>query len=416
MSAAKEKIPIGARLFLHYWLGMQIQPVILAGGEGTRLAPLSTPARPKPFLPFRAGQSLLTLTCARLADIGDVLPPLLIGHRAQRFALLNHARAAGIAPGAILLEPETKNTALAIASATAYLQQADAMLLFLPADHAINDVTQWQQDVLALAQACFASRTLGILTHTAERFSPEFGYVLADISRQWVQQFIEKPTAIEGGLTQYGVNLGQVAGRASVLSEAIRTHAPDIWQCASRAVQKGHASYEFFELQAEAYAKATPVSFDVAVLEKNKPLHTRRTDCGWSDVGSIAAWEVHTGQPLAASLPAHARTDRPWGYYELIEATADYVLKRLVVYPGGRLSLQRHQRRSEHWRVCEGLADILCGNNHHRLSAGQEITIGQGTWHRLSNKMSVPLVIMETQQGAPDETDIERADDDYGRS
>lgn len=400
---------------------MRIQPVILAGGEGRRLFPLSTPEYPKIFATTPCGMSLLAATLARLP--GHWLPPLLVGQFRHRYALLNHAHEAGFLPGAVLLEPQAKNTAMATATAVAYLQHPqaqDVVLAVLPADHHIADVALWQRTVERLAAHTLAQHRLGVLGRTPQQFSPEFGYMraLADArgAPMPVQQFIEKPAALAAPLAQYALNLGQFIGPLAAFRGALAQHAPDVWHSAQQAVQQGLTHYEYFVLSGDAYAQAPVQPFDKAVLERTHALDMLALQCGWCDLGSVAAWEAFTGQPLAASLPAHPRTDRPWGYYELLAQQAHEVKKRLTVLPSRRLSLQRHHQRRELWQVLSGEAQVLRNNEAFHLRAGESILIPEGAWHRLGNAAPVPLVIEETQSGAPDEADIERADDDYGRS
>jgi mannose-1-phosphate guanylyltransferase/mannose-6-phosphate isomerase-like protein (cupin superfamily) len=395
---------------------MQIQPIILAGGEGRRLAPLSTPENPKIFAAPPQQPSLLSHTIARCHGW---LPPQLIGSIRHRYALLNHARAVGVMPEAILLEPQPKNTAMAVAVAIAYAQQhatPETLVAILPADHAIDDIASWRHDVSQLAAHCLQQHVLGVMGQRPELFSPEFGYMHAPhhgLAR--VQQFTEKPQQLAHPLGEYLVNLGQCVGTISAFVHALATYAPALWQQAKHAVAHSAKDYEFLLLHEAAYGACEALPFDNAVLEKTDQLWVQPTACGWSDVGSIAAWEAYSGLPLAASIPAHPRTDRPWGYYELLEAQPHTLRKRLTVYPGCRLSLQRHRARSEHWHVLAGEAEVVCNNQHTRLHAGDEILIPQGAWHRLTNKGPLPLMIEETQTGTPDEADIERADDDYGR-
>ncbi len=136
-----------------------ILPVILAGGVGARLAPISTPARPKPFVPLADGDSLLSKTVARVND-PRFLPPLIIGRAEDRFALLNHARAMGFAPAAILLEAHGCNTAAAVAVAAAWAQKTygdDQVLAMLPADHAIAPEEAWRCTIAHAAHAAHVS-------------------------------------------------------------------------------------------------------------------------------------------------------------------------------------------------------------------------------------------------------------------
>lgn len=387
-----------------------IRPIILAGGSGTRLAPLSTPDCPKPFIPLPQVGSLLTSTLQRISMDG-FLPPILIGHVRHRYALLNHARDAGVLPAAILLEASAKNTALAIAQAAAWLPEND-MLAFLPADHMIAEPDAWGTALQALA-TCDG---LGVMGQIADTFSPEFGYIIPGDAAEngcfTVQQFLEKPaTQPESNPLQ---NMGVVVGRRDAFAQALQHYAPDIWAAAQHAAAHAVKEYEFIAL-AENAAPITAPSFDNAVLEKLPNLQVCPVACGWRDVGTLAAWLEETGVPLHAQLTAPRRVDRPWGYYTTLRHTAQEAQKHLVIYPNCRLSLQRHTQRTEHWHVLAGTANVMLDNTAHTLQAGESITIAQGAWHRLSNSSNALLEIHETQTGTPDEADIERAADDYGR-
>ncbi|MBN8543975.1 MAG: cupin domain-containing protein [Alphaproteobacteria bacterium] len=158
-----------------------------------------------------------------------------------------------------------------------------------------------------------------------------------------------------------------------------------------------------------------PISFDKAVIEKATSLRAVSASCGWRDLGTLAAWLDYTQQPLEKQLRTTSRVDRPWGYYEVLDVSADKTTKRLHVFAGCRLSRQRHIHRSEHWKIESGEAYIENGEARATLHAGQEMTIARGAWHRLVNPTDAPLIIHETQIGVADENDIERCEDDYGR-
>jgi mannose-6-phosphate isomerase len=114
--------------------------------------------------------------------------------------------------------------------------------------------------------------------------------------------------------------------------------------------------------------------------------------------------------------PILERGERPWGHYQVLADEADHKVKRIVVLPGGRLSLQRHRRRSEHWHLVSGRAEVTLGRSCFELQAGQSLDIPQGELHRLHNPGDGPLVLIEVQRGEYfGEDDIERFDDDYGR-
>lgn len=398
-----------------------ILPVILAGGIGARLAPLSTPQRPKPFLPLSPnGPSLLQHALERVGDAGLFLPPLLIGREADRFALLNHARASGVRPAAILLESSMKNTAAAVALAAAWaLQQhgAQQMLAVLPADHLLGPVLSWQTQLHQLAQSCAAQGQLGLMATPARRPATGYGYILgrspaAPIDE--IREFCEKPEQPQTLMARGAHwNMGQFIGRAGDMDGALQRHAPAHRAAAHELLAHRNVLWEFTEL--EPWPASLPAEpFDRAVMERVGGLYALFQG-DWRDLGTLPDWLAATGRTLAQHQQQPVRVDRPWGYYEEIARRADGCQKRLVLFPGCRISLQRHQHRQEEWRVVQGKAHVQREFEHIDLMEGECITIPAGAWHRLSNDGYDLLIINELQIGSPDEADIERQADDYAR-
>lgn len=397
-----------------------ILPVILAGGEGARLAPISTPDQPKPFIPLPEGDSLLTLTLRRVAQ-APFLPPLLLGQAAHRYALLNHARAAGVAPAAILLEPRPRHTAMAVAVAVHYVMRhlPARLMAILPADQVIAPTEAWQRAVTQAAFAAEAHHNLCLLGVLPTRADPQFGYMepglpLPGSEAFAVTQFIEKPEDPAALLPHCLWNAGHFIASASVLAELFAAHAPEIWEAAGDAVAVAETEWEFIGLGQAAYLSVVPRAFDRAIVERSRPLAVRLT-ADWQDLGTVAAWEAYTGRNTAFYAAQPVRVDRPWGYYELLAEAQGRREKRLTLFPGCRLSLQRHAARDEHWHILAGMAEVDCDGVKHWLQPGQQIAIPAQCWHRLSNPRETPLIIHEVQTGAPDEADIERQADDYGR-
>lgn len=399
-----------------------ILPVILAGGIGARLAPISTPQRPKPFVPLADGESLLTKTVARLAA-PPYLPPLLIGRAEDRFALLNHARAAGVTPAAILLESQGRNTAPAVALAALWAQASHGdgcMLAILPADHAITPDDAWRATVRYAADAARQSGEICLLTASPTRADPGFGYTMqgpGSTRHLWqpVARFVEKPadpiTLIAQGARW---NMGQFVGTAGQFIAALERHAPATMRAAQALLAAAKQEWEFTPLPGwPSHVKSIP--FDRAVLEHAPGVAVPFTG-QWLDLGHLDAWQSFTGLDLVHYARQPARTDRPWGYFECLKQMDNEVHKRLIIYPNCRLSLQRHQRRAEHWHVISGTAYVELDSEVKRLKQNDKITIPTGQWHRLGNHHSDILIIEERQMGICDESDIERTDDDYGRS
>ena len=399
-----------------------ILPVILAGGEGLRLAPISTPEQPKPFVPLPDGNSLLTHTLKRVADTAYFLPPLLVGQEKHRFSLLNHAREADCAPCAILLEPQAKNTTMAIAVAAHYaLHYApDTILAILPADQVIEQQAAWLGAVLAATKAAQGYDKLCLLGIAPTRPDPHFGYLrpglpLASSAAMEVIQFIEKPDDPQPLMGHCYWNAGQFFATPACLAALIKAHAPEIDHAARAAFTAAHTAWEFTSLGATAYLSAVPRAFDRAIVEKSRVIAVR-LEAQWSDVGTLEAWEGYTGRSAIDYNDLPVRTDRPWGFYEMLSATPGRLEKRLTLYPGCRLSLQRHSHRSEQWQLLTGQAEIQLDGELFYPVMGQQISIPAHSWHRLHNIGREKLIIHEIQTGMPSEADIERREDDYGRN
>lgn len=396
-----------------------ILPVVLAGGEGARLKPVSTSENPKPFIPLPDGRSLLTRTLERLRN-PLFLPPVLVGHENHRFALLNHARAAGIEPQAILLEPKAANTAMAIACAASYAltYAPGAVLAILPADQVIEPLDRWLDAIRAAAEASEVAQTLCLLGITPTRPDSNFGYIelgVAQGAAHAVDSFIEKPAKPEMLPASCVWNAGQFIVPARVIEALMLEHAPETWMAAQHAVASITTDWEFLRLGRASYAGLPGISFDRAVVE-HAPSLCVRLNAHWHDLGTLASWEALSGQPASFYLARPKRTDRPWGYFEEIARAPERIEKRLTLFPGSRLSLQRHHHRSESWKVLQGEALVELEGVLHALQPGDEIQIGRFAWHRLSNPASATLIMHEIQFGQPDERDIERREDDYGRN
>lgn len=390
-----------------------ILPICLVGGAGTRLAPLSTPDCPKPFIPFPTGGSLLQQTLRRLTPYAA---PVLVGQAQHRFALQNHAFEAGVRPSSLLLEPAARNTAMAVAVAVAQQMAAGCggqVLALLPADHAIADEAAAHQALLQAASVAQAHDTVVLTGMRDAAPSPELGYM--QLAEGHVLAFREKP-ADAGALARAGwlANSGQFVARSSVLADLFAQHAPLIWAAAQQAVAGGVWVQDALYPDAAAYDAVLPVAFDRAVIEKARGLRAVTAACGWRDIGTLEAFCAHAFLPSGAALP-YTRSDHPWGYAEHIAGMPGRLAKCLTLYPGQRLSLQRHQRRVEIWLVLEGEALVLLDGDYTNLARGQSISIPQQSWHRLINLGEGMLRVMELQLGACDEADIERAADDYGR-
>jgi mannose-1-phosphate guanylyltransferase/mannose-6-phosphate isomerase len=470
---------------------MALHPVILCGGSGTRLWPLSRALLPKQFLPLASERTLLQETVLRVAGLENGSRPVLVSHVEHRFLAAEQLREVGVNPAAHLLEPEARNTAPAVAAAALWLsrQDADATLLVLPSDHVIQQKDRFHDAVGRAAQLAGRGRlvTFGIVP-TAP--ATGYGYIrrgeAEDVAETFsVAEFVEKPDRARASAFladgRYYWNSGMFVFTASRYLEELKRLRPDIMAGVEAAMRQAVRDLDFLRLDAEAFARCPAESIDYAVMERTREASVVRGDFGWSDIGSWSAlWEldrkdaqgnsvrgdvyldgsagcyVRAEDRLVAALGvrdlvivetddailvahkdraedvkqavehlkrsrrdeyiSHRRVYRPWGYFESIGEGGAYQVKRLMLKPGARISLQRHRRRAEHWVVVAGRAKVTRGAQESVLGPNESTYIPLGEKHRLENVGAEPLFVIEVQSGDYfGEDDIERFDDDYRR-
>ncbi|MDG5466862.1 mannose-1-phosphate guanylyltransferase/mannose-6-phosphate isomerase [Deltaproteobacteria bacterium IMCC39524] len=474
-----------------------IVPVILSGGAGTRLWPLSRELYPKQLLPLVGERTMLQETVLRLEGLADLGAPLVVCNDAHRFMVAEQLREVEQAAETVILEPVGRNTApaVAVAALQAMADGSDPLLLVLAADHVIRDAAAL---CAAVTDGVDAVQGGALLTFGIVPTAPETGYgyirkgqSLASSPQLSVEnifdvrEFVEKPdlATAEKYLASgdYYWNSGMFFFKASVYLAELEKAAPEMLAACRKAWQGRAADLDFTRLDAEAFAACPSDSIDYAVMEKTDRAVVIPLDAGWSDVGSWAAlWEAgeadgqgnvssgdvsevackdsyfYSGSRLVASIGLentivvetadavlvaakdrvqevkeivsrlktqnreeyllHKRVNRPWGAYEGLDAGDGFLVKRITVTPGARLSLQSHQHRAEHWVVVRGVAEVTLENVVQTVEANQSIYIPIGHKHRLANPGDQILEIIEVQTGALlSEDDIERFDDQYGR-
>ncbi len=479
---------------------MLIQPVVLSGGSGTRLWPLSREKYPKQLLPLIGDDSLLQATVRRVEGVGTVAAPMVVCNEEYRFVIAEQLRVMG-QPGRIVLEPCGRNTAPALTLAALAAQAAsnggaDPVLLVMPADHVIVDKPAFQSVVRqgALLAAEGAVVTFGITPDSPET---GYGYIQAGPayghgSASTIARFVEKPdqataqSYLDAGT--YSWNSGLFMVKASVWLAAIAVCRADILTACQTAWDAGSTDGEFVRVGKELFAACPSDSIDYAVMERIAsgqaglpPGVVIPLAAGWSDVGAWdALWAVlpkdgagnvvqgdvllhdcrntlalSEGRLIACvgvddivvvetadailvahkdktqdvkkiveSLKKQGRSEgqlhrkvfRPWGWYDSVDNGARFQVKRIVVKPGGTLSLQMHHHRAEHWIVVSGTAKVTKGDATFLVSENESTYIPLGTTHRLENPGRVDLEMIEVQSGSYlGEDDIVRFEDVYGR-
>lgn len=276
-----------------------LQPVLLSGGSGTRLWPLSREAHPKQFLPLVGDDTLLQATWRRVAPLSSAAP-LVVANEDHRFLVAEQLRVIGAPRARIVLEPVGRNTAPAIAAAAliASADGGDPLLLVLPSDHVVRDADAFRAAVRAASPAAEAGAlvTFGIVPQAPET---GFGYIQAEAGDgvRKVLRFVEKPDAAtaQGYLDAGGYywNSGMFLFRASRFLEELGRHRPDILAAVRAACGHVDPDGEFLRLDREAFAASPSESIDYAVMEKTDAAMVLPVDIGWNDVGSWSAlWDV----------------------------------------------------------------------------------------------------------------------------
>lgn len=300
---------------------MKIYPVILSGGSGSRLWPLSRAALPKQLLPLVSEHTMLQETVLRVASWVEIAAPLIVCGNDHRFLVAEQLRQIDVTPTTILLEAEGRNTAPAVAAAANYLleRDPDALMLVLPADHLILDPDGFHHAVLRAANALgdSALATFGIVPSTAET---GYGYIrrgeALDVSDRIfkVEKFVEKPdlATAEGFITdeRYSWNSGMFLFRADVYLDELERLQPQMSACCKAAVREAYADLSFCRLHEAAYAACPAQSIDFAVMEHTHQAIVIPVDIGWSDVGSWSALcDIQDGDAEENVLQGDVYTD-----------------------------------------------------------------------------------------------------------
>ncbi len=475
---------------------LKIVPVIMCGGSGSRLWPLSRKSFPKQFLSLSDNKkSLLQNTQLRLKNLNNLNEPILICNEEHRFIVAEQMRDIKIKPFSILLEPFGRNTAPAITiaalKALELKDDPDPVLLILSSDHEIKDTRSFLEVINYGVE--FAKKDK-IVTFGIPPNSPHtgYGYIKSEkpfekniISGSNILKFVEKPnleTAKEFLKDKrFSWNSGIFMFKAKTILEELNKFVPEVVTACKEAILKSKLDLDFQRLDKDAFGTCPDISIDFSIMEKTSKGTVLPLDAGWSDIGSWESlWEtsdkdkngnffngrvinhlskncymssekrilvgiglenivaIETNDAILISEKSHSqkvkeivkklkdqnilegemhsKIYRPWGNYMSIAEESRWQVKMIEVKPNGKLSLQMHHHRSEHWVVVKGRAKVEIEDKIDFLTENQSTYIPLGKKHRLSNPGKIPLIIIEIQSGSyVGEDDIVRFEDLYGR-
>jgi mannose-1-phosphate guanylyltransferase/mannose-6-phosphate isomerase len=470
----------------------RLTPVILCGGVGSRLWPLSRSQMPKQFMALASERTLLQDTVLRVSRPDLYNAPIIVCGEEHRFLAAEQLRQIGVKAAALILEPVGRGTAPAIALAALKIIQGGEtnLIAIMPADHVIPQDEVFQAAMTIAASAAQDGR---IVTFGIKPTQPVTGYGYITAGRRIgeatqcfeIDRFIEKPerevavALIDSGQSYW--NAGIFIGFPEMFLAELEAQRPEIVQVCRDAIRNGEVDLDFYRPQADHFHSLQTISIDHAVMEHTRIGVVVPVQMEWSDIGSwMALWElidkdaagnvirgsVHqlgtegcylrSEGPLLTAIDVEnliivadsdavlvARRDhaqrvkdmfdalkkadrpevdvhrtvyRPWGSYESVDSGDGFQVKRIVVKPHAKLSLQKHRYRAEHWVVVRGEALVTRGTETFRLSANQSTYIPVGEIHRLENDSAEPLHLIEVQSGTYlGEDDIVRLEDTYGR-
>ncbi|KZN15072.1 mannose-1-phosphate guanylyltransferase/mannose-6-phosphate isomerase [Marinomonas sp. TW1] len=465
---------------------MKLIPVILSGGVGSRLWPLSREHFPKQCLPLTDQEfSLLQQTLLRTASL-DVADPIVVCNEDHRFLIAQQLQSIGVKNSSIVLEPEGRNTAPAIALAALEVKQtygADALMLVLPADHVIRDLVAFEASILKAAEL---AKLDTLVTFGVQPTRPETGYgYIRSAGDYQVAEFVEKPDVekAEAYLASgdYLWNSGMFLFQADTYLAELSSYRKDIADAVIAAYENRNEDMDFVRIDAELFAQCPEESVDFAVMEPTNKAIVVPYAGDWSDIG---AWDalydysdkdadqnvllgdvmaegthnclVRSESRLVAAVGVkdlvivetadvvlimdknqaqdvkkivkrikqenreehmfHTTVHRPWGTYETVDLGDRHQVKRIMVKPGEKLSVQMHHHRAEHWVVVSGTAKVQNGESEILLTENESTYIPVGVVHALENPGKIPLELVEVQSGSYlGEDDIVRFSDRYGR-
>jgi hypothetical protein len=453
--------------------------ILLCGGSGTRLWPISRTLMPKQFIKIFDDRSLFQLTALRNSEICDDM--LVVTNIDHYYVATDQIENLNITNCKYMLEPIGRNTAPAITLACLGLD-SNEIVLVTPSDHLIKDTKEYRASVNYAKEL---ARQNFLVTFGIKPKSPETGFGYIESHNGDVKAFYEKPDherAVKFLKDQnFYWNSGMFVFKAGIFLDQMKIFAPEIFEACKFAFD--NAKKDEFDIKIDVIdmQNIPQNSIDYAVMEKSDIVKMVSLDASWNDLGSFDSLDeqlqkdingntinsdlvqinshnnlvlssgkkialidvddltvVDTKDALLISKKsssqkvknvveilkeesselcnAHVTTNRPWGNYTVLESQDGYKIKIIEVKPGKRLSLQKHFHRNEHWIVLSGSATVTIGDKTKLICPNESIYIKMGEVHRLSNEGKIPVVLIEAQVGEyTGEDDIIRLDDDFKR-
>mgnify|MGYP000548288413 CR=1 FL=1 len=406
----------------------KLRPILLAGGAGSRLWPLSTEDRPKQFIPIFKEFSLFDLTLQRLNKDQLFKKPIIVTSERYLEQVNLSLLRTGLEAEKIILEPEAKNTfpAITMAILLALRKDKSENFIVVPSDHYIS-INKNFHDCCLLGRNNLDKDGLILMGIAPQHPSKDYGYIstnLQDTTIKSVQNFIEKPDLEKSKKLIKKPNVYWNAGififNGSWYLNNLNSINSHVLKEISKVVKKGTVKSNCFYPSTILFNKLRKLSFDKAFVEKIESSFMVELNAGWSDLGSWSALSALQRDPSSSmtlySEGSYDRAEKPWGYFETLMETDVSKVKLLYVLPGQRLSLQKHEHRSETWYVIHGSAKVTKDKERFAMEIGDSVIIERNQLHRLENSGEIPLQIIEVQTGSYfGEDDIVRLEDSYGR-
>ena len=400
---------------------MKIRPVILCGGAGTRLWPNSKNHQAKQFIDF-GNWTLLGKTLERVKS-STFDAPIISTNLKYLKEVKKHLKKHKLSRYKIVLEPAKRNTAPAILTSALIKEIPNEQpLMFFAADHLIEKGSIFNK-AINKNKTKLTDQNIFIFGIKPTSPSSEYGYFLTkkikgNINK--VTKFIEKPIEAKAKqvIKQKGYwNSGMFFLRKDSIINNFKKYQPTIYKNCLNAVSKAKLKDNTYYLNKASFEKATAKSFDYAILEKTKQINAIKLDIPWSDLGSwkeiLKMYDKNKNKHFKKKNVYY----RPWGRYVNLFEGKGFLIKELFVKPKGILSLQKHHHRSEHWFVTQGTPKITLNKDSFSRKKNDHIFIPLEAIHRIENKDTKPVKIIEAQVGSIlKESDIVRFQDVYGRT